>query len=192
MTSVTNQVPARFLVITGLSGTGKSTVLKALEDLHYYAVDNLPVELLPSFVQLPLRHVGESFQAALVIDVRAHDFVEQFSPTFLRLLRQGYNLELLFLEASDETLIRRFSQTRRKHPLSGASGSVIDGLSSERKLLAPVKELANQVIDTSRFTVHALRQEIFNLYSQGGQLEPLQLNFITFGYKYGIPRKPIW
>ncbi|MBU1277084.1 MAG: RNase adapter RapZ [Proteobacteria bacterium] len=180
---------ARFVVITGLSGTGKSTALKALEDLGFYAVDNLPVGLLPAFVKLPLRHVGESFQAALVIDVRAHDFVERFPPTYLRLANQGHNLELLYLEASDEVLIRRFSQTRRQHPLSGRDGSLREGLERERALLRPVKEMANQIIDTSRFTVHDLRQEVLNLYSQGGKPARMQLNLITFGYKYGLPQE---
>ena len=177
------------MVITGLSGTGKSTALKALEDLGFYAVDNLPVGLLPAFVKLPLRHVGESFQAALVIDVRAHDFVERFPPTYLRLANQGHNLELLYLEASDEVLIRRFSQTRRQHPLSGRDGSLREGLERERALLRPVKEMANQIIDTSRFTVHDLRQEVLNLYSQGGKPARMQLNLITFGYKYGLPQE---
>ncbi|MCF8041270.1 MAG: RNase adapter RapZ [Desulfarculaceae bacterium] len=189
MSSQDHQVPARFVVITGLSGTGKSTALKALEDLGYYAVDNLPVELLPAFVKLPLRHVGESFQAALVMDVRAHDFVERFPRTFLRLANQGHNLELLYLEASDEVLIRRFSQTRRQHPLSGPEGSVREGLDRERALLLPVKELANQIIDTSRFTVHDLRQEVFSLYNQSSEPARMQLNFITFGFKYGLPQE---
>ncbi len=177
------------MVITGLSGTGKSTALRALEDLGFYAVDNLPVGLLPAFVKLPLIHVGETFQAALVMDVRARDFVERFPRTYLRLANQGHNLELLYLEARDEVLIRRFSQTRRQHPLSGPEGSVRQGLNRERALLAPVKELANQVIDTSRFTVHDLRQEIFSLFSQGGQPAGMQVNFITFGYKYGLPQE---
>lgn len=177
------------MVITGLSGTGKSTALKALEDLGYYAVDNLPVGLLPAFVKLPLRHVGDSFQAALVMDVRAHDFVERFARTFLRLANQGHNLELLYLEAGDEVLIRRFSQTRRQHPLSGPEGSVSEGLDRERSLLRPVKELANQIIDTSRFTVHDLKREVFNLYSQNSEPARLQVNFITFGFKYGLPQE---
>ncbi|MBU1154422.1 MAG: RNase adapter RapZ [Proteobacteria bacterium] len=189
MSSQDHQVPARFVVITGLSGTGKSTALKALEDLGYYAVDNLPVGLLPAFVKLPLRHVGESFQAALVMDVRAHDFVERFPRTFLRLANQGHNLELLYLEASDEVLIRRFSQTRRQHPLSGPGGLVREGLDRERALLMPLKELANQIIDTSRFTVHDLRQEVVNLYRQSGEPARIQINFITFGFKYGLPQE---
>lgn len=177
------------MVITGLSGTGKSTALKALEDLGFYAVDNLPVDLLPAFVKLPLRHVGESFQAALVMDVRAHDFVERFPRTFLRLANQGYHLELLYLEASDEVLIRRFSQTRRQHPLSGLEGSVAQGLNRERSLLQPIKDMSNQIIDTSRYTVHDLKAEIFNLYTQSDEPAPMQVNFITFGFKYGIAQE---
>ncbi|MCB2190392.1 MAG: RNase adapter RapZ [Deltaproteobacteria bacterium] len=189
MSSQDQQVPARFVVITGLSGTGKSTALKALEDLGYYAVDNLPVQLLSAFVKLPLRHVGETFQAALVMDVRAHDFVERFPRTFLRLANQGYHLELLYLEASDEVLIRRFSQTRRQHPLSGLEGSVAQGLNRERSLLQPIKDMSNQIIDTSRYTVHDLKAEIFNLYTQSDEPAPMQVNFITFGFKYGIAQE---
>ena len=183
------QAPARFVVITGLSGSGKSTALKALEDLGYYAVDNLPVDLLPAFVKLPVNHLNKPFLAALVMDVRARSFVERFPATFLRLVNQGHHLELLFLEAEDEVLIRRFSQTRRQPPLSEPGESVGQGLERERKLLAPVRALTQQIIDTSRFTIHDLRQEIVNLYSQDSQPAALQLNLLSFGYKHGLPRE---
>ena len=166
------QGPARFVVITGLSGSGKSTALKALEDQGFYAVDNLPVELLPSFVKLPLNYLHKPFQAALGLDVRASSFVDRFAATYTRLAGQGYRLELLFLEASDEVLIRRFSETRRKPPLSEPGESVRQGLERERALLGPVRAMAHQIIDTSRFNIHDLRNEISNLYSHDASPAP--------------------
>ncbi|RJX36569.1 MAG: RNase adapter RapZ [Desulfarculus sp.] len=180
---------ARFVVITGLSGSGKSTALKALEDLGYYAVDNLPVKLLPAFIKLPVGHLDHAFRAALVIDVRSPSFVETFPELFLQMVNQGYSLELLFLEASDEALIRRFSQTRRQPPLSAEGESLRETLDRERRLLEPVRALAQQVIDTSRFTVHELRQEITCLFSAGAQRAGMQLNLVSFGYKHGLPQE---
>lgn len=178
---------ARFVVITGLSGSGKSTALKALEDLGFYAVDNLPVELLPAFVNLPLEYVGEPFKAALVMDVRAPRFVESFPRIFQDLSDRGFELEILFLEASDEALLRRFSQTRRQHPLTEVRGNLLDGIKRERRLLEPFRLRATQIMDTSRFTVHELRQEVLRLYSRLAPPAAMQVNFMTFGFKYGLP-----
>jgi UPF0042 nucleotide-binding protein len=180
---------ARFVVITGLSGSGKSTVLKALEDLGFYAVDNLPAELLPAFVNLPLEYVGEPFKAALVMDVRTPRFVEVFPPILNDLLDRGYSLELIFLEADEDALIRRFSQTRRQHPLADQGESLSAGLKKERELLEPLRAQATQVLDTSRFTVHELKKEIFRIYSQLAPPARLHVNLMSFGYKYGIPRE---
>ncbi|MCB2226382.1 MAG: RNase adapter RapZ [Desulfarculaceae bacterium] len=181
--------PSRFVVITGLSGSGKSTALKALEDLGYYAVDNLPVELLPAFVKLPLSSLNTPFQAALGMDVRGRGFVERFPNTYLRLANAGHRLELLFLEANDEVLIRRFSETRRKPPLSEPGESVRVGLERERKLMAPIRAMAHQIIDTSRFTVHDLRMEIVCTYSQEGGPAEMQVNLLSFGFKHGLPQE---
>jgi UPF0042 nucleotide-binding protein len=180
---------ARFVVITGLSGSGKSTALKALEDMGFYAVDNLPAELLPAFVNLPLEYVGEPFKAALVMDVRTPRFVEVFPPILNDLMDKGYGLELLFLEAEEDVLIRRYSQTRRQPPLAAKGDSVASGLQKERELLEPVKAQATQVLDTSRFTIHQLKQEIFRLYSLLAPPARLHVNLMSFGYKYGIPRE---
>ncbi len=180
---------ARFVVITGLSGSGKSTVLKALEDMGFYAVDNLPAELLPAFVNLPLEYVGEPFKAALVMDVRTPRFVDIFPPILHDLLEKGYSLELLFLEAEEDALIRRFSQTRRQHPLAEEGESTAAGLKRERELLEPLRAQATQVLDTSRFTIHQLRQEIFRIYSRLAPPARLHVNLMSFGYKYGIPRE---
>ncbi len=178
---------ARFVVITGLSGSGKSTALRALEDMGFYAVDNLPVQLLPAFVNLPLEFVGEPFKAALVMDVRAPRFLESFPQVFSELAGKGYNLEILFLEASDEVLLRRFSQTRRQHPLSGEQGPIAEGIRRERELLLPFRKRASQILDTSRFTIHELRQEVFRLFARMAPPAAMQVNLMTFGFKYGLP-----
>jgi UPF0042 nucleotide-binding protein len=178
---------ARFVVVTGLSGSGKSTALKALEDLGFYAIDNLPVQLLPAFANLPLEFMDEPFKAALVMDLRAPRFVEMFPRLYDELVQKGYKLELLFLEAGNEALLRRFSQTRRQHPLTSNKGAVAEGVHRERELLLPLRQRASQIVDTSRFTVHELRQEITRLFSRLASLAPMQLNLMTFGYKYGLP-----
>lgn len=178
---------ARFVVITGLSGSGKSSALRALEDVGYYAVDNLPVELLPAFVNLPIKDTAPGFQAALGMDVRAADFVERFPAIYNELCAKGVSLELLFLEAGDEALVRRFSQTRRQHPLAMQAGGNLGGISRERELLLPIRQMARLVLDTSRFTIHELRREIFRLFTEGGSGAALQVNLLSFGFKYGIP-----
>lgn len=178
---------ARFVVITGLSGSGKSTALRALEDLGFYAVDNLPVELLPAFVSLPLGSAGEPFRAALVMDIRAPRFVESAPQVFHELTNRGFSLDILYLEAGDEPLVRRFSQTRRQHPLSGEGDTIQDGIQRERQLLEPFRLRAAQIVDTSRFTTHELRREIFRLYSELAPPAPLQVNLLSFGFKYGLP-----
>lgn len=181
------QASSRFVVITGLSGSGKSTALRALEDVGFYAVDNLPVELMPAFVNLPVKQMGPGFKAALGMDVRASGFVEKFPEIYHDLLSQGFNLELVFLDASDNALIRRYSQTRRQHPLDNEYGDVGMGIRLEREMLEPLRGLASHVLDTSRFNVHQLRQEIINLYTRLAPPAKLQLNLISFGFKYGLP-----
>lgn len=178
---------ARFVVITGLSGSGKSTALRALEDLGFYAVDNLPVELLSAFVNLPLERMGEPFRAALVMDVRAPNFVDNAPPVFSELANKGVALEILFLDSRDEILVRRFSQTRRHHPLACPGDALIDGIRRERQLLEPFRQRAIQVIDTSRFSTHELRKEVHRLFADLAPPAPLQVNLLSFGFKYGLP-----
>lgn len=178
---------ARYVVITGLSGSGKSTVLKALEDMGFYAVDNLPVQLLPAFVDLPIELSTDPFKAALVMDLRAAHFLASFPKTYQDLRARGYSLELAFLEASDEVLIRRFSQTRRQHPLAVGDADLKEGIATERELLAPIREKASLVLDTSRFTVHELKAEVTALYSRLAPPAQMRLNLLSFGYKYGLP-----
>ncbi|KIX12101.1 glmZ(sRNA)-inactivating NTPase [Dethiosulfatarculus sandiegensis] len=175
------------MVITGLSGSGKSTVLKVLEDMGFYAVDNLPVELLSSFVKLPLEHVVEPFKAAMVMDVRARGFVENFPATLKDLAAQGFCLEVLFLEASNDVLLRRYSETRRQHPLAKDEASMEEVVRRERKMLAEIRRQSTQIIDTSGFSIHQLRDEVHSLFKRMAPPAKLQLNLLTFGYKNGLP-----
>jgi len=177
----------RFVVITGLSGSGKSSVLKAMEDLGYYAVDNLPPQLLPSFVNLPLKQLDDSFKVALGMDIRGHLFPESFPRVFSELLQEGFPLEMLFLEASDDVLLRRFSETRRAHPVARANDGLAASIRRERALLEPIRAMANQVLDTSKFTIHQLRRAIAGLYSDSAAAAGMQVNIMSFGYKFGLP-----
>ena len=178
---------ARFVIITGLSGSGKSTALNALEDMGFYALDNLPVALLPSFVHMPSVMMADVFKAAIVMDLRSPNFVDSFPRIYQELAEGGYNLEIIFLEASEEALLRRFSQTRRHHPLGG--DSVLDGIRREKDMLGHIRDLAGQVVDTSRFNVHELRREITSLFARLAPAAGMHLNLLSFGFKYGLPNE---
>lgn len=175
----------RLVVLSGPSGSGKSTAVKALEDLGYFCVDNMPAALMPKFMEL-LSHSGEISKAAAVVDVREREFLREFIPVFLSLKKSGHNAELVFLEASNEALVRRFSETRRRHPLA-ASESPLEGLTRERELLSEVKANAGRIIDTTAFNVHELRDVIRDAFSTAPVHEKMVLNIVSFGYRYGIP-----
>lgn len=175
----------RLVVVSGPSGSGKSTAIKALEDLGFYCVDNMPVALLPKFMEL-LASSGEIARVAAVVDVREREFLKAFTPVFNEIKAAGYSVELIYLEASDDSLVRRFSETRRRHPLASAE-SPVEGLQKERDLLADVKAHADKVIDTSGFNVHQLREAIKEIFSGPVTQEKMSVNFISFGYRYGIP-----
>src|SRR6476659_10030252 len=149
--------PAELVVITGMSGSGKGSVIRALEDLGYYSVDNLPIELIPKFAELT-RDSPTVRRAALVVDVREGEGLKGFPALYAR-IRRSISTKLLFLEANDATLVRRFSETRRPHPL-GTNRSVQRSIQSERRKLAPIRALADVIIDTSKFNVHDLRETI--------------------------------
>src|SRR6202030_2761451 len=157
----------QLVVLTGLSGSGKSTVLKTFEDLGFYCVDNLPVALIPTFSELHMRAGGEIQRAALLVDAREGGQLEEL-PAILRQLRAENPATLVFIEASEDALLRRFSETRRPHPL-GRHRPVRDGLRRERLLRAPIRKLADVVIDTSRFNVHELRHFILNRFQSRAQ-----------------------
>ena len=172
------------VLITGMSGSGKASVLKSFEDLGYYAVDNLPVELLPRFAELT-RQSGEIERTALVVDVREGAQLGKL-PAMLRSVRRITPTTVIFLEASDESLLRRFSETRRPHPL-GTSTTVKASLRAERGRLASIRKLADIVIDTSRFNVHELRAHINQRFQREATDKNILVSCVSFGYKQGVP-----
>jgi UPF0042 nucleotide-binding protein len=176
----------RIVVVTGLSGSGKSTAIKAFEDLGYFCVDNLPVLLLPDFLKLREGSSEELWHIALGMDIRERRFLESYSKIFSELRGKGANLEILFLEATDDVLQRRFSQTRRKHPLAG-KGGVLEGIKAEREMLRDLKDMATRVVDTSSANVHDLKRMISRLYAVSPDPDALQVMVLSFGFKYGVP-----
>jgi UPF0042 nucleotide-binding protein len=172
------------VIITGLSGSGKGTVLKVLEDFGYYAVDNLPMALIPTFADLA-RDSAKIKKAALVVDIREGEALQRF-PALYGQLRQGLRTRLMFLEASDDALVRRFSETRRPHPL-GTDAPVPESITAERELMEPIRKLADLIVDTSRLNVHELR-ELVSAELQGQREESrLAVTVTSFGYRNGIP-----
>jgi UPF0042 nucleotide-binding protein len=182
------QKSIRLVVITGLSGSGKSTALKAFEDVGFFCIDNLPATLLPRFLELRDQISREVIKIALVMDLRGKDFLASFPKIFQEVKRKGYIVEVLFLEAEEEILIRRFSQTRRHHPL-GEHRTLSDTIRLERKKMEPIKRLATFRLDTSHLNVHQLREEILRLFSKVAQPAKMTMNLISFGYKYGLPNE---
>lgn len=171
-------------MITGLSGSGKGTVLKCLEDLGYYSVDNLPVGLIPKFAEL-VRASSEIRRAALVFDIREGAGLQRF-PAIFKQLRRRVATRLVFLEADDATLVRRFSETRRPHPL-GTERSVLRSIKSERQMLAPIRELADHIVNTSKFNVHELREMMGETFGGGRDQSKIMVYVTSFGYRHGVP-----
>jgi RNase adapter protein RapZ len=180
------QAPTQFIIITGLSGSGKSGAMKCFEDLGFFCVDNLPAKLIPTFVELCTRKGEEIRNVALIIDIREGGFLPHFPAEYEKMKAEGYNFSILFLEASDDVLQRRFSETRRPHPLA-FDRPVIQGITEERERLAPIRELADIIIDTSTITIHELREHINKIYAESNEGKPLVISIISFGYKHGIP-----
>ncbi len=176
------------VVITGLSGSGKSLAANCFEDLGYFCVDNLPVGLIPPFRDLIEKSASRIPRAALVIDVRGGEFLELLPGTLRDLRRGGAPVRLLFFEASDDVLKRRFSETRRPHPVVGAKGVLEEGIRREREALEPLREIADRIIDTSRFTAHELRQFLKGAFGASGESSAgLNVTIESFGFKYGVP-----
>jgi UPF0042 nucleotide-binding protein len=186
MTGPTQPRTLRIVIVTGLSGSGKSTAIKAFEDLGYFCVDNLPVLMLPDFLKLREESSEGLWHIALGMDIRERRFLESYSKIFSELRRRGANLEILFLEATDDVLQRRFSQTRRKHPLAG-KGSVLEGIEAEREMLRDLKDMATRVVDTSSANVHDLKRMISRLYALSPDQDALHVVVLSFGFKYGVP-----
>ncbi len=175
----------KIIIITGLSGSGKSTVARTLEDAGFFCVDNLPLDLVSKLVELSESSGGELTRLALVIDLRQRTFPPRYSSILESLRSSGTSLEILFLDARDEVLVRRYSETRRQHPLA-VSGSVLDGITRERNELAEIKEKADWVIDTSDLTVHQLREEIRKIF-QEFPTDTLNVVINSFGFGRGLP-----
>ena len=176
--------PGELVIVTGMSGSGKLSALKAFEDLGYYAVDNLPLDLVPRFADL-IRDSKENRRAALVVDVREGMRLEEF-PTILKKVRKVLPTRVVFLEASDDALVRRFSETRRPHPM-GRSDTVLRSIRAERKRLDPIRNVADMVLDTTKFNVHELRAHITGQFEREASDRNLTISSISFGFKNGVP-----
>ncbi len=175
---------AELVIITGLSGSGKGSVLKVFEDLGYYSVDNLPIGLIPKFAELTRDSASIRF-AALVVDIREGQGLKRFPELYAR-IRREIPTRLLFMEADDDTIVRRFSETRRPHPL-GTEQSISKSIQQERKLLAPIRKLADLTINTSKFTVHELRDFIREKFIGEREEQKIMVYVTSFGYRHGVP-----
>jgi len=178
---------ARFVFITGLSGSGKTLAMKALEDAGFFCVDNLPPSLLGPFAELTAKGGEGLDRVAVVADIRERGFLKDFPDVFQRLRHRGFQTSLIFLEAREEILVRRFSESRRPHPLAVGKGSVRDAVRKERRKLAAIRRLADQVLDTSEMTVHELRRYLLEHFQDLGAPRGPAINVLSFSYKYGVP-----
>jgi len=176
----------RFIVITGISGAGKSLVANYLEDLGFFCVDNLPPSLIPKFAEVCFQSRGKMDKVALVIDIRGGELFNDLFPALETLREGGFNYEILFMEASDNVLIKRYKESRRTHPLA-PEGRLIKGINEEREMLKKVKEKADHIIDTSNLTPRQLREEIVRIIDEEKTYKGIIINIMSFGFKYGIP-----
>jgi len=176
----------RVVIITGLSGAGKSQAMHSFEDLGYFCIDNLPPMLIPKFAELAIQSAGKINRIALVSDIRGGDFFASLQEALQHLEAIGLAYEIIFLEASDEVLIRRFKETRRRHPLASL-GSITEGIKEERRMLAQIRRRADKLIDTSLLTPQELKEKIKNLYAPDNEKENILITLVAFGFKHGIP-----
>jgi UPF0042 nucleotide-binding protein len=176
----------KIIIITGLSGSGKSTAVAAFEDAGFYCVDNMPVDLLPKFLELPIESESEITGLALVMDLRERGFLSKYKDVFDSLRQKGHNFEILFLEADEQILLQRYSQTRRQHPVSQGKG-VLESIRVEKRMLRDLKKAADNVINTSHYNVHELKSIILNIAQKVFELVPMYIKIVSFGFKYGIP-----
>lgn len=174
------------IIITGLSGSGKSTALAAFEDAGFYCVDNMPVVLLPRFLELPMADSKSSASLAFVMDLRERSFLSDYPTVFDHLRQAHYEIMLLFLEADESVLVQRYSQTRRVHPLA-AEKRLLEAIRTEKQRLAELRRQADRVIDTSRINIHELKSTVFRIAERIRPPAPLRIQLMTFGFKYGIP-----
>lgn len=176
---------SHIIIITGFSGSGKSTAIAALEDAGYYCVDNMPVVLLPEFLKLPVEG-GDFAGCAFVMDLREHGFLSKYAAVLDSIKKNGCSIEIVFLEADEKTLLQRYKQTRRHHPLAFGK-SLIEGIRAEKQLLQDLRKSADRVINTSTFNVHELKSMVLHIAQNCTSLTPMAIQVMSFGYKYGIP-----
>jgi UPF0042 nucleotide-binding protein len=178
--------PLSFVVITGLSGAGKSFAIKCFEDMGFFCVDNLPTTLIPTFADLIMRSEQSIHRVALGVDVREGAYLSSLLDTIRELKARGHDVEVLFLEASEETLVRRYHESRRRHPLA-AEGNALDGIRAERKALSDLREIADRIVDTSALTVHQLKDRLVEFYVAPKTRPGLAPSLVSFGFKHGVP-----
>jgi UPF0042 nucleotide-binding protein len=175
-----------FVVITGLSGAGKSFAIKCFEDMGFFCVDNLPTTLMPTFADLIARSGQKVDRVALGVDVREGEYLDHLLDVIAELRRRGHAVEVLFLEASEETLVRRYRETRRRHPLA-PDGNVLDGIRAERKAMSHMREVADRIVDTSGLTVHQFKDLLIEAYVTPRDRPGLAVSLVSFGFKHGVP-----
>lgn len=176
----------KIVIITGLSGSGKSEAMNVMEDMGYYCIDNLPPEIIPKMVTLGNDSKGQLNKIALGIDIRGYQFLKEINNAINFLQESGYDYDIIFLESNNETLVRRYKMSRRKHPLSNGE-DILEGINKERKMLLNIKKQAKHIIDTSNFLPIDLRKEILSLFNEDKKNEGFVITIISFGFKYGIP-----
>lgn len=176
----------KIIIITGLSGSGKSTAIAAFEDAGFYCVDNLPAELLPKFLELPIQRDSDIHGFAFVMDLREKRFLSTYGPALDELRQKNYNFEILFLEAEETALVKRYSETRRHHPLA-QDKPLLEGIREEKKLLEPLRSSATRVLDTTKYNIHDLKSIIFDIAKSSLDAIPMRIQVISFGFKHGIP-----
>ena len=176
----------RLLIITGISGAGKSLVIKHLEDMGFYCVDNLPPLLIHKFVEICIQSRGKIDKIAMVIDIRGGELFNDLFPELNALKDLGILYDILFMEASDNVLIKRYKESRRTHPLS-PEGRILEGIKKEREILKEIKKQATYIIDSSNLTPRQLKEELTNIFEYGRKFKGIIINIISFGFKYGIP-----
>jgi RNase adapter protein RapZ len=177
----------RVYIITGLSGSGKSTAIQAFEDASFYCVDNMPMELLPKFLELPFKQTPDVKGTAFVMDMRSKNFIQNYASGICAIEALGISPKIIFLEAEVDTLIKRYSQTRRHHPVAHEK-SLPESIQSEIKTMQSIKQLAHHIIDTSNYNVHQLKSVILELIHDGKKnISLMKLNILSFGFKYGVP-----
>ena len=181
-----NLLEPRVVILTGVSGSGKSTALRALEDAGFYCVDNLPIVFLEKLLELSAHTAGEVTRIALVVDAREGRFLAEAPRVIDEVRRKGTRVDVVFLEASDDALLRRYSETRRRHPLSSGAGTVPEAIAAERRALAGLKAIANEIVDSSTLNVHELKRLVHGRFV-AGEIGRMGVTVVSFGFRYGLP-----